>query len=130
MENNRLPLTDEDDYLCMSNSSSNQMPKLVDKTRQRQSVEDTLDSIEMCPMLDKSPPIEVNQQLPLINGFSNPNYQNPLVIKSSNLDDSPTTIKKSFPTISNQQFAINDESSHIDCEEPHYANPKSNVRVV
>lgn len=92
--------------------------------------EELPNSLEMHPMLGRMSPIQVETGTK-INGFSNPNYQNPPAIKCSDLDDIPVATKKSTPLATGNQLYINiSQSPASEDEEPHYVNPKNNARIV
>jgi hypothetical protein len=136
-----------DDYLFMTNKapvslkSGNQSdtsnsdfkfsPKL------RKASEELTNSVEMYPMLSRLSPSHSNQAemgSNNVNGFSNPNYQNPPpVIKCSDLDDLPLSPKKpaTSPVIGNQLYVnISQQSPSNEDDEPYYVNPKNNARIV
>lgn len=128
-------------YLFMNNSTdSKQTPSSTNSQtdsgnfdfqfspKLRKVDEETNNSVEMRPMLDRSSPNpRDNQVQQQVNGFSNPNYQNPPVIKCSDLDDIPIV------KTSRQYINVSDSSSGpalIREDEPHYVNPKNNTRYV
>lgn len=136
-----------EDYLFMTNNapvspksdnqsdSSNYDFKFSPKLRKAN--EEVTNSVEMYPMLSRLSPSHSNQAEmgPNVNGFSNPNYQNPPVIKCSDLDDLPLSPKKPISPVIGNQLYVNisqQEESHSNNEndEPHYVNPKNNARIV
>lgn len=89
--------------------------------------EETMNSVEMRPMLIQ-PPHSPDQ---LVNGFSNPNYQNPPPIKCSDLDDLPQTVMTTkSPSIATTNAYINIIQPPTKDEEAHYVSPKNNSRLV
>ncbi|XP_046651440.1 vascular endothelial growth factor receptor kdr-like isoform X2 [Daphnia pulicaria] len=140
-----------EDYLFMTNNapvspksdnqsdSSNYEFKFPAKLRKIN--EESPNSVEMYPMLNRLSPSHSNHQTspPVnnVNGFSNPNYQNPPVIKCSDLDDLPLSPKKPPPAtsqvIGNQLYMNISQQpppTRNEDDEPHYANPKNNARIV
>lgn len=140
-----------EDYLFMTNNapvspksdnqsdSSNYEFKFPAKLRKIN--EESPNSVEMYPMLNRLSPSHSNHQtgpaINNVNGFSNPNYQNPPVIKCSDLDDLPLSPKKPLPAtsqvIGNQLYMNISQQpppTRNEDDEPHYANPKNNARIV
>lgn len=123
-----------DGYLFMTNSRPTSADSNFDfqfAPKLRKVNEELTNSVEMRPMLSRSPisepsnPGVMGQQ---INGFSNPNYANPPVIKCSDLDDLPLSPKRT--PIGNQTYVNIAQSPTNENDEPHYANPKNNARIV
>lgn len=85
-------------------------------------------SVELRPMLSRNvvAPIPVigSENEPInINGFSNPSYQNPPAVRTSDLDDLQLEQKTGVKTYENLS------PTHVKEEEQHYVNPKNNTRV-
>lgn len=88
--------------------------------------EETTNSVEMRPMLTHP----AGSPIQLVNGFSNPNYQNPPAIKCSDLDDLPLTVKTKPTSIVAGPNYINIADPPVNGEEDHYVSPKNNSRLV
>ena len=121
-------------YLFMTNSrptsaDSNFEFQFTPKVRKGE--DDMSNSVEMRPMLNHSPVVSDSnhvEQQQHVNGFSNPNYANPPVIKCSDLDDLPLSPKKT--PIGNLYVNIGQSPTIQEDDEPHYVNPKNNARIV
>ncbi|XP_057365386.1 vascular endothelial growth factor receptor 1-like isoform X1 [Daphnia carinata] len=99
-------------------------------TRLRMANEELPNSLEMHPMLGPVSPNQVETE-PKVNGFSNPNYQNPPVIKCSDLDDVPLATKQTNSPMLGKQLYVNvNQSPASEDEEQHYVSPRNNVRIV
>lgn len=121
----RTPIS-RDSGIRMDSTSS----ELKFSNKLRMVDEELPNSLEMHPMLGPASPNQVETG-PKINGFSNPNYQNPPVIKCSDLDDVPLATKKTnSPAIGKQLYVNVNQSPASEDEEPHYVNPKNNARIV
>ncbi|KAI9559738.1 hypothetical protein GHT06_013743 [Daphnia sinensis] len=120
----RTPVSRDSGIRMDSTSSEFKFP-----TKLRMANEELPNSLEMHPMLGPVSPNQVEPG-PKINGFSNPNYQNPPVIKCSDLDDAPLATKKTnSPAIGKQLYVNVNQSPASEDEEPHYVNPKNNARI-
>lgn len=95
-----------------------------------------VDSVELRPILrtssDNQSPTEQTNPAKLVNGFSNPNYRNPPVIKCSDLDDPPSehyTMPRVLSLNSDPTNYINVTDHSREPIEPYYAQPKSNAKT-